>query len=450
MDENKGPQIALNDEERFPLLMDFSFLKQLKQNAYAPKFNFESGDRLTQRHLEEVETYAKDIRTQKVFWNKGELPIWLPEYFDWCRKTVPFYKNRTSDFLDQPTIRRADLAKAPWDLVSKDCDLNDLLVYQTSGTTGPPIDVNFDPVTQACWIPQVQSILDLKNIKLSKDSNEVAIAMICSQEQTLTYASLSTYLNGSGVLKVNLHPNDWNEKDDAIKYLEHYNPEILTGDPFAFLALSELHPKLKPKAMISSAMKLTEGLKNKLEEQFQCWVIDVYSLTECRMIAYADGEKFTAIRPELYLEIFDKDKDELLPEGAFGELVVSGGNNPFLPLIRYRTGDYCLLKIENGIPCLYDLEAREPAPMYNTKKEFVNNINISRAMMHLPLAGFEMHQSEDYALSFKAWSNDAIENDILKILKSIFGEEAVIKIMVLPIEQNLDFKTVQYSSDFDL
>jgi len=450
MDENRGPQIALNDEERFPLLKDLTFLKQLKQNAYAPKFNFESGDRLEQHHLEEVEVYAKDIRTQKIFWGKGQLPNWLPDYFNWCRNTVPFYKNRSSTFMDQPTIRRADLAKSPWDLVSKDCDLNDLLVYQTSGTTGPPIDVNFDPVTQACWIPQVQSILDSKNIKLSKSSSEVAIAMICSQEQTLTYASLSTYLNGSGVLKINLHPNDWNEREDAIKYLEHYNPEILTGDPFAFSALSELQPKLRPKAMISSAMKLTEGLKNKLEKQFQCWVIDVYSLTECRMIAYADGKKFKAIRPELYLEIFDKERDELLPEGAFGELVVSGGNNPFLPLIRYRTGDYCRLKIENEIPCLYDLEARKPAPMYNTKKEFVNNINISRAMMHLPLAGFEMHQSEDYALSFEAWSNEAIENDILKILKSIFGQDAVIKITVHSIEQNLDFKTVQYSSDFDL
>lgn len=40
--------------------------------------------------------------------------------------------------------------------------------------------------------------------------------------------------------------------------------------------------------------------------------------------------------------------------------MVTGGNNPFLPLMRYRTGDFCSLKIENGVPFLVDLEARNP------------------------------------------------------------------------------------------
>ena len=55
MDENNNtPAIGLTDSERFPLIKDLTFLNRLKQDNYAPKFNFKSGDRLTENHLSEV------------------------------------------------------------------------------------------------------------------------------------------------------------------------------------------------------------------------------------------------------------------------------------------------------------------------------------------------------------------------------------------------------------
>lgn len=446
---NKGPQIALNDQERFPLLQNLDFLKQLKQNPYAPKYNFESGDRLQQSHLNQVNNYADKIRKKQTFWQSEQPPQWINEYLGWCIQTVPFYKNRRSEFKNQSTIKRRDIYQAPWDFVSSDCNLDDLLVYQTSGTTGPPMDVIFDPVAQASWIPQMESILDELNIQITRDPQKVAIAMICAQKQTLTYASLSTYLNGAGVLKINLNKNDWNHETDRLSYLAHYDPEVLTGDPFAFLALLKLKPKIKPKVILSSAMKLSEKLKEQLESYFQCPVIDVFSMTECRNIAFEKNGRYQAIRPDLYLEIFDPKSDEVLPQGTYGELVVTGGNNPFLPLIRYRTGDFCKLQLENGIPYLYDLEARKPVPLYNHKGKFINNINVSRALSKMSLAGFALHQAANYDISIEAWTNQSIEKELLAQLQLIFGNELSIKIKLLPVESNHDVKPVNYSSEIN-
>ncbi|WP_431241381.1 AMP-binding protein [Flavobacterium sp. P21] len=329
MDASKGPQIALTDQERFPLLDDLSFLNELRQDAFAPKFNFKSGDRLNAEQLSRVKLYKKRFYDKKVFWNEGQTPSWLADYFEWCIKTVPFYQNKGNDFDVFPTISREDIRKFPYLLVSNEANLEELLVYHTSGSTGSKLDVLFDSVSQASWLPQIESVLKEFNISITESNNTTAIALICAQETTLTYASLSTYLNGAGILKINLNPSEWNHPDDAKKYLEKYNPEILTGDPIAFTALLDLKPKISPKALISSAMKLTKGVKNKLEDYFKCPVIDLYSMTECRNIAFASEIGHKVIRPDLYLEIFDEHNDIKLPNGERGELVVTGGDNSF-------------------------------------------------------------------------------------------------------------------------
>ncbi|MFZ6008783.1 MAG: CoF synthetase, partial [Bacteroidota bacterium] len=273
MEENKKPVVALTNSERFPLLSDLSYLNKLKQDQFAPKFNFQSGDRLFRHHLQQVQAYAEKLNSKPPV-NEGASPGWLDHYLQWCIETVPFYKNRKSHFEEQPTIGRGDLHRAPWKFVSADCDLEDMLVYQTSGTTGSAMDVVFDPVSQACWIPQLESVLDSYGIKLSRGPYVTAIALICDQQSTLTYPSLSSYLEGAGILKINLNVSDWNDAGHRLKYLEKYNPEVLTGDPFAFLSLLALTPRLSPKALVSSAMKMTQGIKEKLEAYFKCPVLD--------------------------------------------------------------------------------------------------------------------------------------------------------------------------------
>jgi phenylacetate-CoA ligase len=447
MDESSDPQIALTDAERFPLLDDLSFLNALKQDAFAPKFNFKSGDRLNAVQLSKVKSYKNKYYDKKIFWNEEQTPIWLNDYLNWCLSTVPFYQNKGNDLDSFPTISREDIRNYPHLFVSNEANLEELLVYYTSGSTGPKLDVLFDAVSQASWLPQIESVLKDFDISITENKNTTAIALICAQEKTLTYASLSTYLEGAGILKINLNPSEWNQPDDAKKYLEKYNPQILTGDPIAFMALLDLKPQLNPKALVSSAMKLTKGTKNKLENYFRCPVIDLYSMTECRNIAYAAEIGHKAIRPDLYLEIFDEHEDVKLPYGERGELVITGGNNPFLPLVRYRTGDFCSLKIENGVPFLIDLEARNPIVFFTKSNIKINNIDISNRLSKLSIAGFKMHQRKDKLIQFVGYSNDITSEEIIDLLNIIFKNDIDIFVDIHKISQNNTVEKSQYSSE---
>lgn len=448
MAESNDPQIALTDAERFPLLQDLSFLNKLKQDEFAPKFNFKSGDRLDKKQLSLVDNYAEKYCKDKVYWAKDELPNWMENYIKWSIKEVPFYQNKASKFTDFPTISRNDIRNQPHLFVSNDANLEDLLVYYTSGSTGPKLDVLFNAVSQANWLPQIESILKDFNISFIRSKDITTIAMICAQEKTLTFASLSTYLHGAGILKINLNPAEWNEKQDAKKYLEKYNPQILTGDPLAFIALMELEPEISPDAMISSAMQLTAGTKKQLEDYFHCPVIDLYSLTECRNIAYATQNGFKAIRTDIYLEIFDEQKDIKINDGERGELVVTGGSNPFLPLIRYRTGDFCRLEIRDGVPFLLDLEARNPIVFYTNSDEKINNIDISNQLSKLALAGFKLNQKKDKSVEFLGYSNEVKLEDVAQILKGIFQNDVVLEITLEKITQNNNVAKTLYTSDY--
>ena len=447
MDASSDPQIALTDAERFPLLKDLSFLNELRQDEFAPKFNFKSGDRLNAAQLLKVKSYQKKQYGKKLFWTEMQPPMWLNDYLKWCVTTVPFYQKQGATIADFSTICRDDIRKHPHLFVSDSANLDELLVYYTSGSTGAKLDVLFDAVSQANWLPQIESVLEDFNVSITRGATSTAIALICAQEKTVTYASLSTYLEGAGILKINLNPTDWNKSGDAQKYLEKYNPEILTGDPIAFMALLDLKVELTPKALISSAMKLTDGTKQKLENYFKCPVIDLYSMTECRNIAYATAIGHQVIRPDLYLEIFDPYKDMALPYGERGELVVTGGSNPFLPLIRYRTGDFCSLKIENGIPFLVGLEARKPVLFFTKSGEKINTIDISNRLSHLPLAGFKIHQTKAKRIEFVGYCNEIDTKIITELLLIIFKNDIDLQVDIQKISQNNTVEKTQYSSE---
>ena len=442
------PVQGLTDEQRFPLLKDRRLLEKLRQDEAGPIFNFGSGDRLDAAALKRVTDYSLTL-ADKEFWHENEQPFWLPDYLGWCKTTVEAYRGCSLVLADNPTLRREQIARRPWQFVSSDARIAEMLVFCTSGTTGAPMDILVDPVSQATWIPQLESILGQKNIKIERGSDKVAICLICHQQETLTYASLSTWLDGAGILKINLNPKDWKKPQDRLTYLERYNPEVITGDPFTFMALAQLNPAIRPKAMVSSAMTLHEGLRQLLQKQFKCPVYDLYSLTECRMIAVSEKPGiYQLIRPELYVEILHPGRDEAVAPGARGEITVTGGINPFLPLIRYRTGDFASLQFVAGQPYLINLEGRSPTLFLSQKRDFINHVDISRALSSFSLAGFTLHQKKDLSLDFSAWGTGVSEENLRDALSELFGKDIEMRVNLAKEILN-ETKKVKYSSEIN-
>src|SRR4029078_593482 len=126
----------------------------------------------------------------------------------------------------------------------------------TSGTTAKQFYILSHPEVSSMYLVKLREALRKAGVQLEGVKDRVSIITPCAQKTSLTYATISTYLDEAGYVKLNLNPNDWRNVDDATKFIEDCTPEIYTGDPISFLALAKLPLKAKPKALVSSAMTL--------------------------------------------------------------------------------------------------------------------------------------------------------------------------------------------------
>ena len=112
--------------------------------------------------------------------------------------------------------------------------------------------------------------------------------------------------------------------------------------------------------------------------------------------AGSDGP-WTLLQPQLLVEIVDP-RGRALPPGERGEICVTGGFNPYLPLLRYRTGDHAALRWQGDHPQLIDLQGRQPVLFHHQDGRLINNIDLSVALKPFPLARFRLTQRRDLSL----------------------------------------------------
>jgi len=416
---------VLNDRERFPAIGDLSWIQYLRQHPRAPLYNFKSGDRLKGEEIKELQLYKGQLKS------RSNPSGFIQDFYCQVIGDTPVYRDYPPDFFKAPSLTREDLRRAPWDFVRDSAPLDNILCYATSGTTGAPLDVIFDPLCASSWLPQVELMLERDGIFLDRGPGKTAIALICSQLETLTYASASSYLDGAGFIKINLEPCQWKDPLDPGEYLRELNPSVLTGDPLAFTALMESSIPLRPRAMISSAMTLSSRLAQKLEEHFHCPLYDVYSMTECRNIAFSRLGVMEKMRSDLYLEVLHPHEDRALAEGEWGELTVSGGNNPYLPLIRYRTGDFCRLREEDGTMFLEDFQGRSPVRFSLPGGGWINTVDFSRALAPLGLPVYQIQQKKDFSLLIRcpdSWTGD---KEVLSSIQAVLRSHGAPEVPIL-------------------
>lgn len=378
--------------------------RQLREHPCAPRFNFESSDLLTRETLADVKGFEA-TEFSKPFWKPGEIPEWMSAYLQWVYREVPFYRDygvAPRDFEAIPFLSRNELKEMPELLIPDSAEAEELTVYTTSGTTGTSIAVPTDAAVTSKVLVLMNRILGSFGQQLVRGPGKLAVAAVFCQKQTLTYPCLSHYLDGASALKVNLHPDNWREPGHPADYLAEFSPQVITGCPFSLQRLSELAPRLRPALVMSSAEALSDGLREQMQETFQCPVVDVYSLTECKFIA-ADfhGDGHDLLSPDLYVEIVNEE-GRTVPAGEFGEIVVTGGRNRFLPLLRYRTGDYAALRYRGRQPYLVDFQGRAPVRYRDGEGREITSLDVTQALRSFPIAAFSFTQEKDgtYRLDF--------------------------------------------------
>lgn len=444
----------LNDQERFPTLSEAGrkMLTRVREHENAPHYNYACGDQLTNAGLERVRAYRRELNLSRKKWREQEIPDWVMNFAERCLIDVPFYRRnggQAEDFINLPTCCRKDLEKEQWAFVPDSQKLDEMLVYYTSGTTGNTCYVLSHPEASSMYLPALEFALSRVGVKIEGGPDRVFAINVCAQTSTLTYATVSTYFDGAGYAKINLNPNEWKAADDPEKFIDDLRPEIFTGDPIAFLALAKLNIRLQPKALVSSAMTLMPALKEELAAHFGCPVIDVYSMNESRFIAASyDTKNYEIIPHDLFVEILDQAGNPCAA-GCRGEITLTCARNPFLPLLRYRTGDYAALNFDSENPTLVGFEGRHPTTFINTAGKMINNIDVTYALQPFPIGQFSLHQCRDKSLVFKMRGGDSHETEIKAALLNLFGEHQQLVIEALREDETSNGKMLQYSTDLE-
>jgi phenylacetate-CoA ligase len=435
------------ESERYPMLSEEGrrMLQFLREHPSAPMFRNESGNRLSVQDLERVRAFDDEVRAQPAGWPKGEAPVWREDFVQRCLEHVPFYRQYGSEpaaFEDLPTISRADLSRDIAAFVPDDVPIDELINFRTSGTTGHPLLLASHPTVAASYLSYHRQALRRFGIELSHGAGQVSVVLVGYQQKCFTYVSVTPMLGEAGLAKINLHPNDWRNLDDRAAYLDALQPELYTGDPISFAELMKLPLRTRPRALISTSMALLPAFREELEQHFACPVLDLYSMNEAGPVAVRHGEGHVLLQHRMYVEILSE-KVTPVAEGERGEVTLTGGFNGWLPLLRYRTGDYASLVHRDGEWHLLGLEGRPPVTFRASDGTMLNNIEVTHRLQRLPLVQWTLHQAKDGALHLRWCGSGVHEDEVRKPLAELFGA------LPLALERvhSFDGKVVQYTTE---
>lgn len=429
------------DRKRLPALSERGAgrLRRCLEHPDAPRFTGRSGHRLTPAQV-------RQLQRDKAAYRQPDSD-WLQAFLAHCRQQVPHYRDYPwhRDFNELPCTSRDDLSQDIAAFVPDDIAPNELIAYETSGTTGHPLTVPSLPMVAARYHCFHERILEWHGIDLQSLPGDTGVMLVGDQQRCFTYASVLPYWDDKVLLKTNLNAADWPDPDARGRYIDACKPLLMTGDPRSLSTLLGLDFQHKPVALLSTSMTLLDGLKDRLKRRFECPVINLYSMNEAGPIAADDGSGhgLRLVQSTLRVDILDR-HNRPVPAGTRGEITLTGGFNPCLPLLRYRTGDYAsLIEDQQGRVYLHRLDGRPPV-RYRTANGWLNNVDMTHLLQPFGLARYQLHQDQDGGVTLRL-DGEVDRTALRQVLMQAFGAGFSIHI---DRPRETDDKLIQYTSDY--
>ena len=290
----------------------------------------------------------------------------LEATLDRARRLVPHYRriwdetrsNATDperSLSQWPILEKSSLRAARRQFLADDFQSRRLVEDHTSGTSGTPLHLWFDPNTIRNWF----ALYEARCRRWHGVSRFDAWANIGGQLVVPVRREKPPYWVWNAALN-QLYLSSYHLRRDALPAyldaLEHYRVKFLLGYTSSLyeLAVGCLESGRTPPALsvvLTNAEPLNDRQRRAITEAFRCPVRETYGMSEMATNASECDAGRLHLWPEVGLtEVVDG--DAAVEPGEVGDLLLTGLLNPAMPLIRYRVGDRgCLADPEERCPC---------------------------------------------------------------------------------------------------
>lgn len=416
-----GEAITLTDTERWPVLTASGArtLTWVREHPAAPRWVHRTGDRLDAEDVAALDALAADLPAHTR--TDDGTPEWVDALVDRVHRTVPRYRrlvrSRAVDLAALPAltgvapVSRADLAGGPGggvaDLVPVDVPLDRLVEGSSSGSTGSAVVVPLHPRAVAAELVLIRELLRRLGVGWEPVAGRAALLSVVDQELAFTYASVLSAFGEAAMARVNLDPGAWHRPGDREEFLAATDPQVLSSSPWPLLTLADLDVDLHPLAVVSGAAALTPAARARVAARWGAPVLDLYGLRETGPVAVStDGGPHVLVPRRVHVEVLGPD-GRPVPDGVRGEVTVTVDENPYLPLLRYRTGDHAALVRTPDGPALADLEGRSPVRFRRADGGWTGSVTLTQVLQTHGVLAWHVHQRADGTVELAALGGDA-------------------------------------------
>lgn len=276
---------------------------------------------------------------------------------------IPYYKNvfdvrgikpeniqTFSDLNRLPILKKKDLRKSLDQLVSTKCNINELYLNSTGGSTGVPVKVYQDK-NYLSW----SAVARIRSWKYFPgfDERELEAVLWGSVRDIGKDISFNRIINFIKKPDIILNTFDIDEK--KINYfLLLYNilrPNLIRGYASSLFFLAQWIEKNSynihfPKAIVSSAETLLPSMRSKINKVFHAKIFDSYGCREVSQIG-TECENNNGYHMAMENQII-----ELVNNGnGMSKILVTNLNNYCMPMIRYEVGDLAKSIVSEKCSC---------------------------------------------------------------------------------------------------
>ncbi|MDT0689628.1 phenylacetate--CoA ligase family protein [Salegentibacter sp. F188] len=259
-------------------------------------------------------------------------------------------KKNCKNWADVPVMKKTDLQQPLQNRLSKGySSRKTTYVGKTSGSSGQPFIFAKDRFSHALSWAGFNNRYHWHGIDLNKSLQARFYGIPLDfygniQERVKDRISLRRRFNIFNLSDAKMQKFLQRFKRTKFEYINGYTSAILLFAKFLKnenIILKEICPSLK--VCIVTSERLFENDKILMEETLGVPVLNEYGASEVGLIAFENPEKDWIVNSEdLYVEILDE-KNNILPLGAEGRVVITSLYNKAHPMIRYDIGDTGIL-----------------------------------------------------------------------------------------------------------